>query len=656
MATTIDVSPKQDFWHRLCRTRPLRAVSEIVWNALDADANNVSVEFRLNPLGVLHEIIVTDDGSGIPLPKNDEHRFAALGGSWKAKVQRTPDKRLMHGKFGEGRFRAFALGGIVTWYTTFKDANGFQAYEIRGTVSQPGKFTLSDVQKAVEKRTGTIVTVANPEPGDGSLLSTDFSEHMSRIFAPYLLNYRGVVLSINGNRLNTDEIVAKRETFPLPPLSLRNGDTITSSLEIVEWRSISGRALYLCDENGFALSERAPEVRAPGFNFGAYLKSTYFSQLDEGALVDIDLADGMGHLLAAARERLSVYFKQREREKAKALIDTWKAEGVYPYPEVAASRSADKARQVFDICAVTVNDYVDGFNDQTKAARQLSFRLLKEAIESGSPELSKILSEVLILPQAKQKEFSALLDKANLTNIIDAVKDIDHRLQVAVGLRGLVCTAEIRDSVKEREHIHKVVEANSWLFGEQFALGRSESSLTNMLREHLRLLRRDTRITEPVLKSGGKTGRVDIMLAKLVKVSGRTDDNHLIVELKRANRKLAHADFAQLFDYANSVIQDPRFDKTLVSWDFWLVGVETDDALNELCNAQDRPPGCAHIFKAGRARIWVKTWGEIIQDCLGRHEYIRSKLELEIGEEEAMGNLNEMYFKVVKPDEGQGKK
>jgi hypothetical protein len=107
----------------------------------------------------------------------------------------------------------------------------------------------------------------------------------------------------------------------LPDLTLRNGESIKSTLEIVEWRSISGRALYLCDENGFALSERAPEVRAPGFNFGAYLKSTYFSQLDEGALVDIDLADGMGHLLSAARDRLSVYFKKREREKAKALID-----------------------------------------------------------------------------------------------------------------------------------------------------------------------------------------------------------------------------------------------------------------------------------------------------------------------------------------------
>ena len=140
------------------------------------------------------------------------------------------------------------------------------------------------------------------------------------------------------------------------------------------------------------------------------------------------------------------------------------------------------------------------------------------------------------------------------------------------------------------------------------------------------------------------------MLAKLVKISGRSDDNHLVIELKRANKKLSNKDYMQLFDYANAVIQDLEFNKTQVSWDFWLIGVETDDLLNELCNAQDRPAGCAHVFKTGRAKIWIKTWGEIFHDCLSRHEYIRSKLELEVEEEESVSYLRELYMKVVKPE------
>jgi hypothetical protein len=100
------------------------------------------------------------------------------------------------------------------------------------------------------------------------------------------------------------------------------------------------------------------------------------------------------------------------------------------------------------------------------------------------------------------------------------------------------------------------------------------------------------------------------------------------------------------------VLQDSRFDKTAVSWDFWLVGVEIDEALTELCNAHDRPPGCAHIFKKGRAQLWIKTWGEILHDCLSRHEYIRAKLDLEVEDDESSAYLQEMYMKVVRPEQG----
>ena len=162
-------------------------------------------------------------------------------------------------------------------------------------------------------------------------------------------------------------------------------------------------------------------------------------------------------------------------------------------------------------------------------------------------------------------------------------------------------------------------------------------------------MKRDVRILEPVLQSGGRSGRIDVMLAKLVKASGRTDDNHLVLELKRANKRLSQKEYAQIFEYANAVVQNPKFDKTDVSWDFWLIGVETDDGLNQLCHAADRPPGCAHIFRSHNAKIWVKTWAELLHDCLARHEYIRQKLDLEIEEDESVSYLQEMYMKVVRP-------
>jgi hypothetical protein len=178
MATTINVNPKQDFWHRLCRTGPLRAVSELVWNSFDADAENVSVEFRLNPLEGVEEIIVKDDGSGISSENNSEHKFGSLGGSWKATSWRTQKRRLIHGRNGEGRFRAFALGNHVSWSTTYRDGKDYYTYDITGTSLEPGKFVLTDLKKCTESSTGTTVFVQNlVEKQDGVLLAPEFSDN-----------------------------------------------------------------------------------------------------------------------------------------------------------------------------------------------------------------------------------------------------------------------------------------------------------------------------------------------------------------------------------------------------------------------------------------------------------------------------------------------
>jgi hypothetical protein len=57
--------------------------------------------------------------------------------------------------------------------------------------------------------------------------------------------------------------------------------------------------------------------------------------------------------------------------------------------------------------------------------------------------------------------------------------------------------------------------------------------------------------------------------------------------------------------------------------------------------------------KSGRIKVWVKTWGELLHECLGRHEYVRSKLEIEVTEEEAVAHLQKMYMEVVTPAPNQ---
>jgi hypothetical protein len=61
---------------------------------------------------------ISDNGSGIPFAQAG-HEFSYLGNSWKLRTGKTRERnRALHGKNGQGRFRAFGLGRKVVWETT----------------------------------------------------------------------------------------------------------------------------------------------------------------------------------------------------------------------------------------------------------------------------------------------------------------------------------------------------------------------------------------------------------------------------------------------------------------------------------------------------------------------------------------------------------
>lgn len=114
---TLEIKVEQDHIESLAKVRnPIIAVEELIWNGLDADAQKIDVQLVLNNLGGLAKIKVSDNGTGIRFAEC-EHAFGHLGGSPKSHVYLTPGGRVPHGKLGKGRFRAFGIGGTVTWVT-----------------------------------------------------------------------------------------------------------------------------------------------------------------------------------------------------------------------------------------------------------------------------------------------------------------------------------------------------------------------------------------------------------------------------------------------------------------------------------------------------------------------------------------------------------
>src|ERR1022692_1296874 len=100
----LHIDAKDDLVLRLAhRDQPVAAIIELVWNALDAEAHQVSVAIERDAMDAVESIQVEDDGHGMA-PEAVPSAFEHLGGSWKAAAKISPNlKRRMNGRNGQGR-------------------------------------------------------------------------------------------------------------------------------------------------------------------------------------------------------------------------------------------------------------------------------------------------------------------------------------------------------------------------------------------------------------------------------------------------------------------------------------------------------------------------------------------------------------------------
>src|SRR5216684_2517564 len=96
----ITVGIAEDAIEQIAKVALDRAIEELIWNALDAEATKVEVVFHDNALEGIEKVVVADNGHGIPY-EQAESIFKQIGGSPKKTRRRSPNlDRPYHGKEG----------------------------------------------------------------------------------------------------------------------------------------------------------------------------------------------------------------------------------------------------------------------------------------------------------------------------------------------------------------------------------------------------------------------------------------------------------------------------------------------------------------------------------------------------------------------------
>lgn len=635
----IEVNVKEDHLSRLVTSDPVAGVVELIWNSLDSEADQIHVSLATSHLGAVDELEVEDNGHGMTY-EEAVAGFSSLGGSWKLGTRHSKNrKRLLHGRHGKGRWRAFAIGDEVTWDSVAKGGDGSRLRVIlRGSSKSLNAFEISEPESTSDP-TGTKVRVTAGTKQPTRLLGETVSTNISAKLALYLEQYPAVEITYQGARVDPKTVQAHREEYTLE-VPNEHGEV---TLVVIEWSIPVDRALYLCDGNGMALEEIDARIQAPGFEFTAYIRWEGFRAY-ENELLLADLGNpSLLPVLDAARDKLRQHFRERQSEQSRAVVDAWKSENVYPYQGEPADDVEKVERDLFEVVAITAAEAVNSATEP--AGRRLSLRLIREALEQDPGSLRRILTEVLELPQDKLDELSDLLDKTTLTAIIAAAKLITGRIDFLAGLEILLFDPVSKKQLLERSQLHRILANETWVFGEEFALTADDESLTTVLKKHIGLLGRDKLAEErPVTDEKGKVVIVDLMLARSIE-QARNRREHLVMELKRPTVKIGSDEVTQIKNYAYTVASDERFSKTDVSWDFVLVSNELTTFAEMEASQRDRQPGL--LSESEGIRVWVRTWAQMLEACRHRLKFVQDSLKYRPSDEEALRNLREVHAKYL---------
>lgn len=652
MATKIPVNLSSDHLKSLTATaRPLMALAEVMWNGLDADARRITVRFDRNKLDTVESIRIADDGHGI---KFDDAGtlFGTLGDSWKKAKNRTDGGRGLHGKNGKGRFRAFSLGSFITWNTTaYRDGVGLVNYRIAGSVATLKDFELSDPTPVKNgAKPGTEVIIENLHKEFGSLTYSDAPMDVTREFASYLANNPGVVIDYDGVILDPKSAQDRSEDLECEEVTLSTGQKTKSTVRVVEWKTKVERTLHLCDAAGVSLNEikLGTAVRAPGFNFTAYLLNDVVRELDkENKLVLEDIHPDVQALTDSARKSLKGYFRRREAEDLSKAVARWQEEKIYPYEEKADLTPVEKAeRQVFDIVAINVQEYLPDFEESAQESKRFTFRLLSQALKDNPESVQQIIGEVLGLKKDAQDDLAELLKKTPLAAIIHSAKIVANRLDFLAGIENLLFDKETKKALLERDQLHKILENEAWLFHEEFALAGSEQRLEEVLGKHLDKLGKREDEAAPVTVGENKTGRVDLMLQKAVQP--RTGEfDYLVVELKRPSQKINSDVLSQIESYAIAVATDERFHGVKTRWTFVAISNDFDPIAKRKTNQRGWPTGKVYDDADLNITVWAKTWAEVINDARSRLRFVREQLSYEADRDSAKAYLKKAHAKFL---------
>ena len=667
MGRRLKLVAKADFVRRLSQCSAIDALEELIWNALDEQATEVHVELEIGSLGEVATISVSDNGLSLRYDRAAA-AFESLGDS--PKIGRCLETgETLHGRRGEGRHKALSIGDRVEWTFTYESSSVLRSYRIEATAGREDPFYLCDEEQTNTATRGCVVRISNICRTLHSLRYPAAHREITARFAPFLLTHPDRRLLFADKPVRPKDVIAKQKTLP-PTRVVLDGHTYTVSTQVIHWDSRqSHREAFFCGANGIPLHRLNDSFLAPGTEGTAFLKSDLFDKLhSENLLQTIEHTTEQDHreIVKTLKSRVRRYFHRLRQANAQAALNRLKDEGSYPYRQEPKTDIDRVERRVFDLCAIAIDRHLPNFSDgMDKSGRTLLLQLVREAIGQKPSAVGRIIREVCKLPKSDAERFASLLDDIPLSSLVNAAHLVAERLEFLKSFKAIVYLDPFDRVIKERTELQKILGPNTWLFGEEYALGTDDDDLRTVLEKHIEILGRghlqptmtDGNIRELLKefnrgreKTSMSLNRIpDFMIWRRFEERRADEYEFLVIEIKRPGVAVGRKEHGQIEDYARAITSTPFFDGERTHWVFVVISDILSGEVEELAHQQNLPVYTTLRPAHGRYEIRAMPWSAIIQSAEGRHEHLRKWLGHNVSIGNALERAKTTYGEFLPP-------
>lgn len=645
MNDILTLETHENYIDRTLKATPLAAIYELIWNACDADANEINISFKKDDMDNIVSCRIEDNGMGIDHARL-EANFRYLGTSDKQYQSKSPKGRIYHGKLGQGRYKAVSVAQFVKWDTIYKREGKFYKYSITISSSDKKHIVATSDSEVNATQTGTTVEVCFLEKkgkafNELSEVIEDFVAH----FAPYLKSYPTIKIFFDDNIVNVDDYIADSEE---QHISVSKKETnIDFKFLIIKWKKQKSKgSIRFCDETGTLIDAGIPY---PYKGIDTYVCSNYFNNSDAAINIkSYNLDPTLSGLVEQIMGKVKDYVESQQDAEIIKELSELRRDKIYPYT-IAPQTDMERAEQSqFEVLAIKVNKILPQLRRSTKTVKRLAYSLLKEAVTQTPDSFTEIMEHVVKLDEVQKDDLAKLLRTTSLPAIIKTSQLLVNRRKFLDALFLMVYDENVEKGIKERTQFQKILLDNLWIFGEDYTYGVDDVSVRNLLKKYVHTLGRDELI--PTIPDDGayNLDRIpDICLFNKYPI----DDAHyknLVVEIKKPKKVLGKKEFDQIVAYHDIITASAAFPAITTNWNFILVGREFDAYVKNRIDDQKSHLGEGTVIKKENSTVTILSWGEIIERNKAKIEYLTQALELQVSEEsEVIQYLHENYSKYL---------